>query len=128
MKRSILESMTAEELDEYAKLIGAKTDGLKPKAAKVDAILARANRTIDVEAAGFKCTVDARNLSNMNLESVQAEAAKSVSGVRDLGRALLGEEQEQGLWDYATDEDGRTDAYMYGYILGKVATAVNEKK
>lgn len=126
MKREILEKMTDDELDQYAEMVGAKVDGL-PREAAIDAALARANRTIKVSACGLGLEVDFRNVSNMATVEKAAQSADSIDDLVEVAVALLGNDQEQKVRDYVTDEDGRTDSYLYGLIVNSVANEVGEK-
>lgn len=126
MKREILQTLTADELDEYAESIGAKTSDLNPKQAKVDAIVAYEHRTIEVSALGFDAKIDITKFNDMRNAEREFDTS-SMAGAKAAMEWLLGKDQSDALIAHVTDEDGVQDGGAYAYICTKMQDAITSK-
>lgn len=127
MRRAVLEAMTSEELGQYAEAVGAKVDGLDVDSAKVDAILARVNRTESVTVAGLTIDVNMAKLNDLRLAELQAKDDKTISDLVEMADCLFGEAQVERIKEHVADDDGHVDAVLFAFVIGKAFEAASEK-
>ena len=122
MKKDILLSLSDGELDDFAKTVGAETDGLE-HVAKVDAILNRQNRIVRFKALGMDIEIETSKFNDMRNTKLDFDASR-VDGMIDAARFLFGDEQEKRIREYITDDDGAQDTIAYAYIVQKAVDEV----
>lgn len=129
MRREVLEGMSDADLAEYAAALDVDLSGCADKGARVDAVLGRRDRSVELTAYGWHCRVQLKRLHDMyTAEKLQEfQDSDRVSDLVEINRLVLGEEQEQSLRSYVTDEDGVEDADAYTAISVKVYQQVQEK-
>jgi len=121
MKRETLLSLSGEEIDKYAEVLGIDTSKIRAKAAKVDRIEKARERTVEVEAMGLVLTVPIKKMHDKRITDRMNSGRLSDSQLDSLMTDLLGEAQVQKLYEHCTDEDGTVDvegvALVYTTII-----------
>lgn len=120
MRKETLESLSAADLDLYARAIGCDVSKAKTKAQKVAAIEKRHERTADVEVLGVTVTIPIKRVYSKQMDELLMEIRKDGNGVYKALETLLGDEQYQTVVDAATDEDGTVDAVAIGFALDRL--------
>ena len=126
MRRAFLEGMTEGELRSLASLSGVEAPEEGGSAALIDAILADANRTVEIGVAGMSFKVDARNLRHASLVELSAKPDKSFADLQAMAVAIVGERQERRIAQAAADGKD-IDAVMYSFLVAEITKQVKAK-
>lgn len=119
MKREILLSLSAGELDEYARALGFDATGAKSAKAKVELIESRRERVAEVEVLGIAVRIPVKRLHDKRITDRLNGGAASDEEFEGLMRDLLGDDQMDAIVEHVTDEDGTVDIDALGLILAK---------
>lgn len=112
-------SMSSDELDEYASVIGASVSGMDSIAEKVSAIESRRERTHEISLFGTLFVIPVRNIRDKRFQ----DAARGILTDGDAeiaARLALGDEQWEKLIVLATDEDGVVDIDALGMAVARI--------
>ena len=109
MRKETLLSLTGDEIDEYAAVLGIDTTKLKAKAAKVERIEKARERVADIDVLGMTVAVPIKKLHDKRITDRMTSGAMSDRQLDGLMKDLLGEEQLQRVYEHCTDEDGTVD-------------------
>ena len=114
--------MSAEELDEYGRLLGIEMKPARTVAQKVALIAAKRERTATVTALGMQFEVPMKALTDKRVTDVLSSQSRTDEDVyRTLG-VLLGERMD-ALMEACTDEDGTIDSGALALAFVKIVTS-----
>nr|DAL86239.1 MAG TPA: hypothetical protein [Caudoviricetes sp.] len=114
--------MSAEELDEYGRVLGIEMRPAKTAAQKMALIGSKRDRTATVTALGMQFEVPMKALSDKRVTDVLSDAARTDADVyRTLG-LMLGEQMGE-LVDAVTDEDGTVDSAAIALAFVRIVTS-----
>ena len=114
--------MSAEELDEYGRLLGIETKPARTVAQKVALISAKRERSATVTALGMQFEVPMKALTDKRVTDVLSSPSRTDEDVyRTLG-VLLGEQMGR-LMEACTDEDGAIDSGAIALAFVKIVTS-----
>lgn len=114
--------MSAEELDEYGRLLGIEMKPACTVAQKVALIAAKRERTATVTALGMQFEVPMKALTDKRVTDVLSSQSRTDEDVyRTLG-VLLGERMD-ALMEACTDEDGTIDSGALALAFVKIVTS-----
>ena len=123
MRHEALLGMTEEEIDGYARSLGVSLDGVEGKAAKVELIERRRERTADVRVLGALVPIPVKRLHDKRMTDRMRGGAMSDEDFMGLMRDLLGEDGLAEVVDRATDEDGTVDNEALALAYTQVITS-----
>lgn len=122
MNKEAMARMSAEELDEYGRLLGIEMKPARTVAQKVALIAAKRERTATVTALGMQFEVPMKALTDKRVTDVLSSQSRTDEDVyRTLG-VLLGERMD-ALMEACTDEDGTIDSGALALAFVKIVTS-----
>lgn len=122
MNKEAMARMSAEELDEYGRLLGIEMKPARTVAQKVALIGAKRERTATVTALGMRFEVPMKALTDKRVTDVLSSQSRTDEDVyRTLG-VLLGEQMD-ALMEACTDEDGAIDSGALALAFVKIVTS-----
>ena len=122
MNKEAMARMSAEELDEYGRLLGIEMNPARTVAQKVALIAAKRERTATVTALGMQFEVPKKALTDKRVTDVLSSQSRTDEDVyRTLG-VLLGEQMGR-LMEACTDEDGAIDSGALALAFVKIVTS-----
>ena len=122
MNKEAMARMSAEELDEYGRVLGIEMRPAKTAAQKMARIGSKRDRTATVTALGMQFEVPMKALSDKRVTDVLSDAARTDADVyRTLG-LMLGEQMGE-LVDAVTDEDGTVDSAAIALAFVRIITS-----
>lgn len=124
MNVKYLEMMNAEELEDYAQILGFTTKAAKTKAAKVQLIETKRSESAEVEIFGTKFTIPKKKFHDKTISDLLSKPARTDDDFVEAIRMLLGDEQYETIYEAVRDEDGTVD--IDGLILVYVRLFQNE--
>ena len=117
-------SMSASELDRYAKACGIDTGGTKSIKAKVALIEESRERTVDIAVCGMTVTVPMRNLHDKRIgDRIERGALNDNAEAERLMIDLCGQDQWEAIIERCTEDDGVVDIDALGLIIASVVTS-----
>lgn len=127
MRKSSLDSMSAEDLDLYAALIdealGKAVKALSDAEEKRRQVERHRNREAHVEVMGLDLAVTVKSLSDGRVSGLLSKPSRTDEETRDLALLLLGEGQWATVEDACTDEDGTVDNVALGLVITRLLTS-----
>lgn len=124
MNPAYLRLMSAEEVDEYGRVIGVDTSAARSAEDKVRIIEARRERAATVRALGVDVRVPKKALSDKRVTDLLAKGVeRSDAETEALMRLLVGDRQMDEIAEAATDEDGTVDNAALALAFVKVLTS-----
>lgn len=124
MNAKYLEMMNAEELEDYAQILGFTTKAAKTKAAKVQLIETKRSESAEVEIFGTKFTIPKKKFHDKTISDLLSKPARTDDDFVEAIRMLLGDDQYETIYEAVRDEDGTVD--IDGLILVYVRLFQNE--
>ena len=122
MNKEAMARMSAEELDEYGRLLGIEMKPARTVAQKVALISAKRERSATVTALGMQFEVPMKALTDKRVTDVLSSPSRTDEDVyRTLG-VLLGEQMGR-LMEACTDEDGAIDSGALALAFVKIVTS-----
>lgn len=122
MNKEAMARMSAEELDEYGRLLGIEMKPASTVAQKVALISAKRERSATVTALGMQFEVPMKALTDKRVTDVLSSPSRTDEDVyRTLG-VLLGEQMGR-LMEACTDEDGAIDSGAIALAFVKIVTS-----
>lgn len=122
MNKEAMARMSADELDEYGRLLGIEMKPARTVAQKVALISAKRDRTATVTALGMQFEVPMKALTDKRVTDVLSSPSRTDEDVyRTLG-VLLGEQMGR-LMEACTDEDGAIDSGALALAFVKIVTS-----
>ena len=122
MNKEAMARMSADELDEYGRLLGIEMKPARTVAQKVALISAKRDRTATVTALGMQFEVPMKALTDKRVTDVLSSPSRTDEDVyRTLG-VLLGEQMD-ALMEACTDEDGAIDSGALALAFVKIVTS-----
>ncbi|WP_147363844.1 hypothetical protein [Eggerthella sp. AM16-19] len=122
MNKEAMARMSADELDEYGRVLGIEMRPAKTAAQKAALINAKRDRTATVTALGMQFEVPMKALSDKRVVDVLANVNRTDEDVyRTLG-VMLGEQMGE-LVDAVTDEDGTVDSAALALAFVRIVTS-----
>ena len=122
MNKEAMARMSAEELDEYGRVLGIEMRPAKTATQKMALIGSKRDRTATVTALGMQFEVPMKALSDKRVTDVLSDAARTDADVyRTLG-LMLGEQMGE-LVDAVTDEDGTVDSAAIALAFVRIITS-----
>lgn len=123
MNKAAMERMSAEELDEYGKLLGIEMRPAKTEAQKIALILTRRERTATVCALGMQFEVPMKALSDKRVTDILQSDERTDADVLSVLEVMLGEGQFARLIEAVTDEDGTIDVNALALAFVRIVTS-----
>lgn len=123
MNKAAMERMSAEELDEYGKLLGIEMRPAKTEAQKVALICTRRERTATVCALGMQFEVPMKALSDKRVTDILQADERTDADVLSVLEVMLGESQFAQLIEAVTDEDGTIDVNALALAFVRIITS-----
>ena len=122
MNKEAMARMSADELDEYGRVLGIEMRPAKTVAQKVALISSKRDRTATVTALGMQFEVPMKALSDKRVVDVLANVNRTDEDVyRTLG-VMLGDQMGE-LVDAVTDEDGTVDSAAIALAFVRIVTS-----
>ena len=122
MNKEAMARMSAEELDEYGRLLGIEMKPASTVAQKVALISAKRERSATVTALGMQFEVPMKALTDKRVTDVLSSTSRTDEDVyRTLG-VLLGEQMGR-LMEACTDEDGTIDSGAIALAFVNIVTS-----
>lgn len=122
MRTDVLNSLTDEELEAYARSMGLTLRAFAGKADKVDFIQRRRGRAVDLTVFGVGLSVEVRRFRSTNFSDVMENAKRTPEELYGAFRGLLGDEQFDALMGACTDEDGEVDGDAVAVAFTRLLT------
>lgn len=123
MNPAYLARMSADELDQYAELIGIDASSLKSAKGKAQLIERRRQRVATVKVCGMALEVPIKRIHDKRLSDRINSAGSDDEQAEAIMRDLLGDEQMAEVEKACTDEDGTVDVDAYGLVLASILTS-----
>lgn len=120
MRKEVLETLSASELEGYAAVIGVDVSNVKTKKARIARIVEARERTADINALGMTLTVPIKRLHDKRVTDRLNGGVVGDEELMEIMTAILGEDQLAAIEAHCTDEDGTVDVDAYGVILAAV--------
>lgn len=120
MRKEVLETLSASELEGYAAVIGVDVSNVKTKKARIARIVEARERTADINALGMTLTVPIKRLHDKRVTDRLNGGVVDDEELMEIMAAILGEDQLAAIEAHCTDEDGTVDVDAYGVILAAV--------
>lgn len=120
MRKEVLETLSASELEGYAAVIGVDVSNVKTKKARIARIVEARERTADINALGMTLTVPIKRLHDKRVTDRLNGGVVGDEELMEIMAAILGEDQLAAIEAHCTDEDGTVDVDAYGVILAAV--------
>lgn len=108
MNKEAMRNMSAEELDDYGKLLGIITKAANDAEGKAALIERRRAKVAKVRVLGMDLDIPVKVMQDKRVAECFGDAATDESMVQGM-ELILGAEQWQRVIDAATDEDGTID-------------------
>ena len=124
MNAKYLDMMNAEELEDYAQILGFTTKAAKTKAAKVQLIETKRSESSEVEIFGIKFVIPKKKFHDKTISDLLSKPTRTDDDFVEAIRMLLGDEQYETIYEAVRDEDGTVD--IDGLILVYVRLFQNE--
>lgn len=123
MNLNTLYGMTADELDEYAKVLGFSAKACKTAADKAAMIERRRSRTATVSVLGMDFDILIKRAHDKRVSDAMARVGSSDGAAEEALALLLGDEQMADLVEACTDDDGTVDVDAMGLAYVKIVTS-----
>lgn len=123
MRKEVLETLSAEELEGYAAVIGVDVSNVKTKKARIAKIVEARERTADINALGMTLTVPIKKLHDKRVTDRLNGGIVGDEELMEIMAAILGEDQLAKIEAHCTDDDGTVDVDAYGVILAAVVNS-----
>lgn len=120
MRKEVLETLSASELEGYAAVIGVDVSNVKTKKARIARIVEARERAADINALGMTLTVPIKRLHDKRVTDRLNGGVVGDEELMEIMAAILGEDQLAAIEAHCTDEDGTVDVDAYGVILAAV--------
>lgn len=120
MKKETLLSLTAEEIDRYAGMLGVDTTKLGAKAAKVERIEKARQRSVDIEVLGMTLTVPIKRMHDKRITDRMGAGRLTDGQLDELMADLLGQDQVSAVYEHCTDEDGTVDVEAVALVYSSI--------
>lgn len=120
MRKEVLETLSASELEGYAAVIGVDVSNVKTKKARIAKIVEARERTADINALGMTLTVPIKKLHDKRVTDRLNGGIVGDEELMEIMAAILGEDQLAAIEAHCTDDDGTVDVDAYGVILAAV--------
>lgn len=120
MRKEVLETLSASELEGYAAVIGVDVSNVKTKKARIAKIVEARERTADINALGMTLTVPIKKLHDKRVTDRLNGGIVGDEELMEIMAAILGEDQLAKIEEHCTDDDGTVDVDAYGVILAAV--------
>lgn len=124
MNAKYLDMMNAEELEDYAQILGFTTKAAKTKAAKVQLIETKRSESAEVEIFGTKFVIPKKRFHDKTISDLLAKPNRTDDDFVEAIRMLLGDDQYEIIYEAVRDEDGTVD--IDGLILVYTRLFTNE--
>lgn len=121
MRAENMALMDADELDDYARILGFSAKAARTPEEKAALIERKRGRTAVVEALGIEFEIQVKRARDKRVADAVA-AGDDESCVLALS-ILLGDEQYAELLDACTDEDGTVDVDALGLAYARIVTS-----
>lgn len=108
MNKDAMRNMSAEELDDYGKLLGIITKAANDAEGKAALIERRRAKVAKVRVLGMDLDIPVKVLQDKRVVDCFGDSSTDESMIRGM-ELILGAEQWQRVIDAATDEDGTVD-------------------
>lgn len=108
MNKDAMRNMSAEELDDYGKLLGIITKAANDAEGKAALIERRRAKVAKVRVLGMDLDIPVKVLQDKRVVDCFGDASTDESMIRGM-ELILGADQWQRVIDAATDEDGTVD-------------------
>ena len=121
MRKEVMLEMDAEQLDEYARVLGfdaGKARGVKAKAALIEK---KREREAEIDVLGMTVRVPVKRMHDKRITDRLTGELTDDREAERLMRDLIGDEQADELLERCTEEDGTVDADAFGYAIAKIA-------
>ncbi|WP_311396583.1 hypothetical protein [Lancefieldella parvula] len=115
MNAKYLDMMNAEELEDYAQILGFTTKAAKTKAAKVQLIETKRSESAEVEIFGTKFVIPKKKFHDKTISDLLSKPNLTDDDFTEAIRMLLGDDQYEIIYEAVHDEDGTID--IDGLIL-----------
>lgn len=122
MNKEAMARMSAEELDEYGRVLGIEMRPAKTAAQKAALIAAKRERTATVTALGMQFEVPMKALTDKRVTDVLSDPARTDEDVYRTLDVLLGAQMGE-LVDACTDEDGTVDSAAIALAFVRIVTS-----
>lgn len=117
-----LKRMSAQELNEYAELLGFSVTSIKGVNAKIEEIQKRRNRHATITVLGVDLDIPLRALRDKRFNDILNTSYDNNEEVEKAMVMLLGEEQYGELVAAVTEDDGVVDIDALSFAIGKIVT------
>lgn len=108
MNKDAMRNMSAEELDDYGKLLGIITKAANDAEGKAALIERRRAKVAKVRVLGMDLDIPVKVLQDKRVVDCFGDSSTDESMIRGM-ELILGADQWQRVIDAATDEDGTVD-------------------
>lgn len=119
MKREALESMSAAELDAYAKLLGVSVRGAKGAEQKRRVIESRRGRSARMAVLGVDIEVPIRRAHDKRVSDLLS-GGRTDEDMVEAFRLLVGDEQFAAVEEACTEDDGLVDVEAFAFAVASV--------
>lgn len=131
MREENLRRMSAEELAEYARVLGIDVSGCKRADTRRERIERARRKSVVIRVAGMDLEVEKRRVYDKRVSDGMALVEKGEADdekCMEVLNLLLGDEQMEEVAEACTDDDGMCDAAALAYVFAKVALSPELKK
>lgn len=122
MRRDVLMAMSADELDEYASIIGANVSGMESIGEKVSAIESKRERVHELTLLGALFVIPARSIRDKRFQDEVSSLGRG-GDAEAAARLALGEEQWEKLVSHVTEDDGVVDIDALGMAVARILSS-----
>lgn len=109
MNAKYLDMMNADELEDYAQILGFTTKAAKSKAAKVQLIETKRSESAEVEIFGTKFVIPKKKFHDKIISDLLLNPNRTDNDIVEAIRMLLGDEQYETIYEAVRDDDGTVD-------------------
>jgi hypothetical protein len=120
MRKEIMAEMSAEQMGDYARLIGVNASGGKSLIEEIEE--ARAHVAV-IDLLGAEFTVPIKRMHDKRITDVLAKRSLSDRQAEQLMQDILGKAQYKSLLERCTDDDGTIDTDALGVALNALITS-----
>lgn len=123
MNRETLERMSAQELEEYGRLVGVITTPADSNDDRIRLIESKREHEVVIHALGLDLRIPKKRMSDMRVRQLVVKPDADDADAEEALRLVLGEEQMARVVEACTDEDGTIDVNGLGLVYVKVLTS-----
>lgn len=120
MKHEVLVALDTAELKEYARRLGIKVPNGMTKAAIVEMVEERRERSAEIEVLGVTVSVPIKRLHDKRVTDVLNSRDLTEEQLVEVFDSLVGDEKAKEIVDACTDEDGTLDVDAYAMCINHV--------